>query len=310
MKKIIALILSLCLIGLVGCASADGSKKSVKVVCAAFSEYDWVKSIADPDKVSVTILADTGTDMHSYQPTAADIAEISTADLVVYNGGTADKWMTDALKNSGNQKAGLRLMDVLADRLLCQPEAGEHDHHENHDNEMDEHVWLSLKNASIACKAIYDRLVVLGGASEDGYAQYKARLNDLDLRYETALSDKNQTVVFADRFPFVYMFNDYNIGYYAAFPGCSSETDADFETVVSLANEMDRQKLNFVVIIEGSNSKLAQTIIDNTKNKNATVVSLDSLQSVIQVQIKDGKSYLSAMEENLKVLKEVTQWHS
>ncbi len=308
MKRLICLVMALVLaLLMVGCGDNNSATDSVKVVCASYAEYDWVKNIMGTEK-GVTLIADNGTDMHSYQPTAADIISVTTADLVVYTGGTADAWIESALKNNKNESAPMRLMEVVGDRLLCQPSAvSEHGHeHEHHDDNCayDEHVWLSLKNAKIICTKIYERLCQIDPENKQSYKQnfdsYISKLTSLKADYDKALSNpKNKTVVFADRFPFVYLFSDYNLDYLAAFPGCSSEVDADFETVITLSKRVDELSLGYIMTIDGSNKKLATTVIANTKSKNQKILSLYSLQSVTK-----SMTYFDAMVHNLEVLKE------
>ena len=175
--------------------------------------------------------------------------------------------------------------------------------------EYDEHVWLSLKNASILCQEIADRL---GEIDPEGKATYGANvaayleaLGELDLEYQAMIenSPKN-TVLFGDRFPFRYLTDDYGLNYYAAFVGCSAETEASFETVVFLANKVDELDLPAVLKIEGSDGKLAQTIVDNTTKQAAEILELDSMQSVTAADVAQGANYLAAMENNLFILQE------
>lgn len=330
MKKIITLMLVavLAVFALSGCGTSksgeDKNDKKIKIVTTIFPEYDWVMQILGDkaDKADVTMLLDKGVDLHSYQPSTADIAKISEADIFIYVGGESDEWVEDVLKEAKNKKLKvINLMDVMGDKAKeeevkegMQPEEEEHaeeakDGKEEEEVEYDEHVWLSLKNAKIFTKKIAD---VLSEVDKDdaktyqaNYESYAKKLDDLDKKYADAVaSAKNKTLVFGDRFPFRYLVNDYGLDYYAAFVGCSAESEASFETVTFLAKKIDELGLGNVLTIEGKNHKIAKTVVDNTKNKDQKVLTMDSMQSTTSKDVKDGATYLGIMEKNLEVLKE------
>lgn len=330
MKKIITLMLVavLALCALSGCGTSksgeDTKDKKIKIVTTIFPEYDWVMQILGDkaDKADVTMLLDKGVDLHSYQPSTADIAKISEADVFIYVGGESDEWVEDVLKEAKNKKLKvINLMDVMGDKAKeeevkegMQPEEEEHaeeakDGKEEEEVEYDEHVWLSLKNAKIFTKKIADVLSEVDKADaktyQANYESYAKKLDDLDKKYADAVaSAKNKTLVFGDRFPFRYLVNDYGLDYYAAFVGCSAESEASFETVTFLAKKIDELGLGNVLTIEGKNHKIAKTVVDNTKNKDQKVLTMDSMQSTTSKDVKDGATYLGIMEKNLEVLKE------
>lgn len=330
MKKIITLMLVavLAVCALSGCGTSksgeDTKDKKIKIVTTIFPEYDWVMQILGDkaDKADVTMLLDKGVDLHSYQPSTADIAKISEADVFIYVGGESDEWVEDVLKQAKNKNLKvINLMDVMGDKAKeeevkegMQPEEEEHaeeakDGKDEEEVEYDEHVWLSLKNAKIFTKKIAD---VLSEVDKDdaktyqaNYESYAKKLDDLDKKYADAVaSAKNKTLVFGDRFPFRYLVNDYGLDYYAAFVGCSAESEASFETVTFLAKKIDELGLGNVLTIEGKNHKIAKTVVDNTKNKDQKVLTMDSMQSTTSKDVKDGATYLGIMEKNLEVLKE------
>ena len=186
---------------------------------------------------------------------------------------------------------------------------GEHDehHHHHHDDEveMDEHVWLSLKNAKLVCNEICENLKKLSPKYADKFDEnlkaYIEKLDALDKKYSEELSNqKFDTVLFGDRFPFRYLVDDYNLKYYAAFVGCSQESEASFETIVFLANKVDELGLNSIFTLSDSDHKIAETIKENTKTKTQEIRVLNSLESVSS---SDNTSYLENMEENLDTLK-------
>ncbi|MCR4790447.1 MAG: metal ABC transporter substrate-binding protein [Treponemataceae bacterium] len=310
-----------------------------KVVTTIFPEYDWVKAVAGNTKdVEVTLLLGNGVDLHSYQPSIQDIAKISSADIFIYVGGESDGWVEDALKNARNKNMKvINLMETLGDKIKEEElvegmQAGEdhdhdeheeeedhdheaeghHHHHHHHDSdeeeiEYDEHVWLSVRNAKIICGEIASALSEKNAKNADLYktnlAAYSAKLDDLDSRFTEAVKNGNKkTLLFGDRFPFRYFTDDYGLKYYAAFIGCSAETEASFETVIFLAKKVDEFKLNAVCKIEKGDGKIARTIVQNSKNKSVKILTLDSMQSVTTKDVKAGASYLNIMEKNLEVL--------
>lgn len=318
MKKILALLLALWIPAAVlsGCAPQDDSAASNKlnIVTTIFPAYDWVREILgdETDRAEITTLLDSGVDLHSYQPTVDDIVKISDCDLFLYVGGESDGWVDDALKNAPNKdRKVIRLLDVLGDSAKAEEtvegmQEEEHDHEE--EAEYDEHIWLSLKNAQVLVTAISEALQETDPARKDAYAAnaaaYVEKLSALDGEYRAAVdSGKYKTLLFGDRFPFRYLADDYGLDYYAAFPGCSAETEASFETVSFLAGKMDALGLPCVLTIEGTQHKIAETIVQNTAQKNQQVLTMDSMQAVTANDAASGVSYLSIMEKNLSVLK-------
>ena len=189
---------------------------------------------------------------------------------------------------------------------LCEHMEG---HGHDHEEEADEHVWLSLKNAKTLVTAIADALQELDPDNKDTYAAntsaYIEKLSALDGAYQSAVDGAaRKTVLFGDRFPFRYLVDDYGLSYYAAFAGCSAESEASFETVSFLAKKVDELGLPCVLTIEGKNHKLAETIVQSTAEKNQKMLTMDSMQSMTSKDVANGATYLSVMEQNLSVLKE------
>lgn len=330
MKKSIALwMFFVLLVGiLAGCsntsaptAPSENSTDSHKlsVVCTIFPEYDWVKQILGDkaEDAEITMLLDNGVDLHSYQPTADDIIKVSTCDLFIYVGGESDAWVEDALKEATNKNmVVIDLLDVLGDTVKeeevvegMEAEPEEQSKETEEAPEYDEHVWLSLKNAKVLCDYIARQLEKIDAANADTYAAnakaYLAQLDSLDAAYQSAVdSAKFHTVLFGDRFPFRYLVDDYNLDYYAAFVGCSAETEASFETIAFLSGKVDELGLTSVMTIEGAQHKIAETIIENTKEKNQSVLVMDSMQSTTSEDVRNATTYLSVMKSNLEVLKE------
>ena len=330
MKKITALLLALfVLVGaLAGCGKRNDTNKTDKlsIVTTIFPEYDWVREILGDkaDNAEITMLLDNGVDLHSYQPTADDIVKISDCDLFIYVGGESDGWVEDALRNAANRNMKvINLLEVLGDSVkteeIVEGMQEEHEHEDahahddaeehEHEEEADEHVWLSLKNAKMLVRVISKALQELDPDNKDIYAAnadaYVKKLSALDADYQAAVdAASNKTILFGDRFPFRYLVDDYGLRYYAAFVGCSAETEAGFETISFLAKRVDEWKLPCVLTIEGAQHKIAETIVRNTTTKNQKVLTMDSMQSTTTQDVKNGTTYLSVMEKNLSVLKE------
>ncbi|MCR5564855.1 MAG: metal ABC transporter substrate-binding protein, partial [Gammaproteobacteria bacterium] len=260
--------------------------------------------------------------------TVADIAKVSSSDLFIYVGGESDEWVEDALKSAVNKDmVTINLLETLGDKakeeeLIEGMEGEDHDHdheegedhdhdheHEEGEAEYDEHVWLSLKNAQIFVSKIKDAMVSIDKANaktyEDNAKKYNDELKALDAKYADAVSKATiKTLLFGDRFPFRYLVDDYDLKYYAAFIGCSSETEASFETIVFLSNKVNELGLKVIIKIESSDGSIANTIKNNTTSKNQKILTLDSLQSSTLAEHKKGNTYLKIMTDNLEVLKE------
>ena len=342
MKRIISIMLILLLLATVmtGCnqtANMDNAnaEKKLSVVCTIFPQYDWAREIlgSKADNIDLTLLMDSGVDLHNYQPSVDDIVKISTCDLFIYVGGESDKWVDAVLTEASNPNMiVINLLDALGDSVkteeIIEGMEEDHDHddhkdddHKDDDNDdghdhdhaeeavYDEHVWLSLKNAEVFCSVIVDALSLLdagnAGEYERNLAFYTEKLSALDAEYQTAVNAASVgTLLFGDRFPFRYFADSYGLSYHAAFPGCSAETEASFETVIFLAGKADELGVHTILVTESTDQSIAKTIINNTTDKNQQILALDSMQSVKASDVNSGTTYLSIMENNLNVLKE------
>ena len=321
MKKLLALTLALsCLLSLLLPVTGWAEQKSLKIVTTIFPIYDWVREIAGEDtSAEITMLMDSGVDLHNFQPTAQDILTIAQCDLFIFVGGESDEWTEDVLKTAQNESlTAINLLDALGDDVkeeeIVEGMEHEHDHdededHEKHEHEADEHVWLSLRNAEKLVQAIADAIAGLDPAQADLYRtnanNYIEKLQALDAQYaETVNAAAYKTILFGDRFPFRYLADDYGLTYYAAFAGCSAETEASFQTILFLAQKVDELHLPAVLTIENPKTRIAETVVNATQNKNQKILSLNSMQGVTAQEVKDGAAYLSLMESNLIVLRD------
>lgn len=295
------------------CDSGD-KKDKISVVCSVFPQYDWIKNIVgESDEVEIELLMKNGLDMHSYELTFADMAKIASADIFIYIGGESDEsWADKAISSSKNENLiSINMVDILEDKALVEEiKEGMQQSNEDHEGhiENDEHVWLSLKNASIYVSYLAKKLGEVDIINKQKYIDnansYLKKINSLDKEYQKATNEASvKTIVVADRFPFRYLVNDYRLDYYAAFAGCSTEVNASAETVTYLANKIDELALNYIFQIDGANS-VANTVKQATINKNQKILTLNSMQTLSMQDIINGKSYLSIMKDNLNLIKE------
>ena len=325
-----------------------GNSNKISIVCTTFPQYDWVKNILgeEAERFNVTLLLDNGVDMHSYQPAVKDIATAGSSNLFIYVGGESDTWVEDALKEAKNKDLkAINLMETLGNSVKeeevvegmqeereslghshekSSKEKQEQTQKESHENsqeingqkeaadeeqEYDEHIWLSIRNAEIMVKNIEKAIEQLDSDNAKVYQtnaeNYIKKLDTLDKQYANTIQNaKYKAILFGDRFPFRYMADDYDLKYYAAFAGCSAETMAGFETVTFLAKKADELRLPVILTIENSDGRIAEAVKSNTTKKNQKILAMNSLQSVTKEQIADGITYLQVMQENLSVLSE------
>ena len=286
----------------------------LNIVCTVFPQYDWLREIIGEksDNFELTLLIDSSVDMHSFSPSMNDIARISKADLFIYVGGHSDDWVKDALAQAINpDMVVINMVEALGDAILmiehdCEDEECDDDHDDYEDEELheEEHVWTSLRMSKVLCGIIAEAVIQLNAENEEAYREnlsvYTAKLTELDERYKEMVAEASgDTVVFADRFPFLYMMNDYGISHYAAFSGCSAEAEASFSTIVQLSRRIDELELDFIMITETGKRDIAETIINATEAGNQKILVLDGMKTA-----NSSMNYLSIMESNLEVLRE------
>lgn len=341
------------------------NEETLHIVTTIFPAYDWAKEVVGEgmDHVELSLLTDTGVDLHSFQPTSEDMMKITHSDIFIYVGGESDDWVEDVLVDAQNKDlVAINLMEILGDKVVEEEmvegmEAHHHDHedeeahdeheaehdHENgaveshdahemeqethdhegeeahhedhdheHEDEYDEHVWLSLKNAKVFVSAIAEAVAAEDPANAEAYQAnakaYQEQLSALDAEYQAVVDGAAQkTLLFGDRFPFRYLVDDYGLTYFAAFSGCSAESEASFETITFLAKKVDELSLKSIMTLEKSDGKIAATINENTEAGDKQILCMNSMQSFTKEDLASGISYLSIMENNRNVLKEALQ---
>lgn len=319
MKKLLSLICILLVLALLpalpSCQKAEDNGK-ITILCTLFPMYDWVRNIVgNSENVEVSLLIKNGTDPHSYQPTAADVMAISDCHMIVYIGGEADTWVEEALDRAKNAHITEIVLSELEGMILREVSSSSHSHgedehdHEPHHGVFDEHLWLSLENAKTALTYLSSAICAIDGENTELYkentANYLTELEKVQGEYAAAVEsvgEKDRFMLFADRFPFVYLLSEYGVEYSAPFDGCTTDVDAGFDTVLGLIKEADAHGVKYIAVTESSDKALASTVSGSAKN-DIEILVMNSLQSVTERQIDDGISYLGVMRENLKVLK-------
>lgn len=287
---------------LLGCSAPSDGRGTTSVVTTIFPLYDYAREVAgDEGDIELTCLMDGRADMHSYTPSSRDIMAIAQCDVFVYVGGESDAWVADVLAQHPNEnRVVIRCFDVLGGSLIAEDDPDE--------EEYDEHVWLSLRNAAQLVDAIAEVLAHADSAHADTYRSnaesFIAQLQALDARFEQTLAGMNRTLLIADRNPFDYLSHDYGLTCFSAFSGCSAETEASFQVIADLADALNEHRLTHVFVIDGNDPKIAQAVIAQAGVEGIEVLSLNSMQAVTASDIDGGASYLSLMEENLAVLEE------
>ncbi len=312
-------------LSLSGCSRTPSPDKDGQtILVCGFAQYDWVNNILgeNPSGIAVERLNESSADMHSYQPTVADMVKIADCSLLIYTGGESEFWIDEAILSSGKTDSScLSLMEIFeGPEKLCENYSdalSEHEHeHEadsedEHEHEADEHLWLSLKMAPVFIEKITESICALDETNTLYYRKnsedYIKKITNLDSSYESVADAARKTgrnlIIVADRFPFAYLTEDYHIEHIAAFPGCSAETEASFATILSLSDAVDRYLPGAVLILKKSSPDLAHTVINNSDVKDLPVLFLDDMQSVTPKDIEEGCSYISVSEDNLAAIR-------
>ncbi len=317
LKSLAALLITTVLLAGCGAKPAAAEADVVSVVCTIFPQYDWVCVLLDgvTADTKVTLLSDDGTDIHSYQPSVQDMAVIRESDLLIYIGGDSEDWLLDMVEEDDELKErSVNLLELMGELVLKEEEKEGmtdeigHVHDENFEAEDDEHVWLSFENAGVLCEELAECLIELLPEEETviraNLEAYEGQIAALEAEYMQAVETaRYDTLLFGDRFPFRYLTEEFGLDYYAAFAGCNADAEASFETIVFLIEKLDELDLPAILIIEGSDAKLAETIRKNTQSADQEILTLNSMQAVSWDEVEAGTTWLGIMEENLQVLK-------
>ena len=296
MKKLILFLIALLALGVAAHAELN-------IVATDFPCYDFARQVAG-ENGAVTLLIKPGVEVHSYEPSPADILAISDADLFVYIGGEGDAWADAILAGfDGEGPAALRMMDAVS--LL--EEEGEEGHEHVHDGpEYDEHIWTSPKNAARMVEALRDSLCEIDPGDADAFFEnadaYIAEINAVDAAFaEIVEASETREMVFADRFPFLYFVREYGLDYVAAFPSCTADTEPTPQTILTLIQEVVAHRIPAVYTIELSTRAVARTVAEET---GAEILQFHSLQTVTQDEFDAGETYVSIMRKNVEALRE------
>jgi len=277
-----------------------------KIVATIFPAYDFTRQISG-DLIDLKMLLSPETESHSFEPTLQDIAVIQDCDLFIYIGGESEAWADRVLETiDTSEMTVLRLMDYV--EPLCAEDDGHvHDHeHDGCEDEFDDHIWTSPKNAALMVCAIQDALCALDAENADSYIEaaglYLGELSSLDKQLtELTAQSARHTVIFAERFPFRYLANDYGLDYHAAFSGCGGDTEPSLATIASLVDIMESEKIPVVFFIEFSDETVADTICQSTGAKKLL---LHSCHNLTREEFDAGANYIDLMQQNIENLQE------
>lgn len=317
--KLISAILSLILLlscGVMAVLFLDRNIKKAKVVTTIFPIYDIVRNLMGSDE-DVVMLQSGSSDVHSYEPTSKDIMTMSKSELFICVGGESDSWSEDVLKTINNDELKvLKLFDSVekleeSNNGIIQTE--HHHHDEEHHHSYDEHIWISVKNMMLMTESVKNSLVEIYDDKIDvinkNFNIYMDKLGRLEAEYEQVCTNKDVTMIVADRFPFLYLTNDYNIKYNALFSTCSSESEATTDSIIKIIDKINEFEVKYIVVLENSqNFKTAQSIINDKKcySENIEILTLNSCQAVAMKDV-ESNGYLDIMKRNLEVLKKVLE---
>lgn len=311
MKKIIPIICSICilLLSLCGCSPETDSGK-LKIVTTMFPAYDFARNIAG-DNADVSLLLPAGVESHSFEPTPRDMVKIENCDIFIFNGGESESWVEGLLDSCEGDFSIVRMIDSAEENLLEEDEGENgHDHDENHNHgegeiEYDEHIWTS---PAICTKICSDITTAICTADSDNSKIYEAnldvytdKLKQLDSDFKNVVSSaERKEFIFGDRFPFKYFADEYGLTYYAAFPGCSSQTEPSAATIAKLISKTNEDNIPAIFYIEMSNRLVADTLAESTGAKELL---FHSCHNLTKDEMQRGEDYLSLMNKNLENLK-------
>lgn len=306
MKRFLSFLCFLfCFFILTGCEKNSEDKFSI--VTSNFASYDFMRAITKDTDVDLSMLLKPGVDMHHFDPTPRDIANIQNSDIFVYVGGESEEWIDDILSDIDTRKTKVvRLMD-LVDLLEEEAVEGmEVEEEESEEEEYDEHIWTSLSNAKKIISKLSDIIIEKDSDNESKYksntSSYISKIDEVDSKFLDVIKNaKRKEIIFADRFPLRYFVEEYGLSYYAAFPGCSEATEASAKTVAFLIDKVKADSIPVVFHIELSNGNLARDI---SRETGAKVLEFNAIHNISSDDFKAGITYVDIMNKNVEALKE------
>ncbi len=313
--KVLSLVTSLLLVffALSACVPQATAAKTdgISIVSTIFPSYDFARQITAGTNANVTMLLQPGEEVHSFDPTSQDIIRVQSADLFLYVGGENDTWVENVLSGLDKSVHTFKMMDyvTLYEEELTegmQPEAGEPQAAgAEEETEWDEHVWTAPVNAIAIVKAMTSELAAIDPDNATAYQAnsdaYVKQLEALDQSFRDVVNGAaRKTVVFADRFPVRYFVEEFGLQYYAAFPGCSADTEPSAATLAALIDHVKTEKIPYVFYIEMSNQKMADTVCEET---GAQKLLFHTCHNVTKTEFESGATYLSLMQNNVLTLK-------
>ncbi len=311
MRKMIAILTAAAVMcGFSGCAGNEADSDKLSVVTTIYPAYDFARQVFG-DTAEVTLLLKPGMESHSYDPSAKDALTIAECDLFIYNGGESDQWVLDILDGAPDVKT-LRMMDVVELHEEKLAEGMEHEHDEEHDHEhdaeeYDEHIWTSPENARKIVEAISDEACAIAPDNAERYElsaiEYISDIAELDHSFVELFEGEQRCFVFGDRFPLLYFFEEYDLDYYAAFPGCGSNTEPSIKTMTFLSDKLKGDDvIPAVFCIELSNRDIAETLADEA---DFEVVEFHTCHNITADDFEAGETYISLMQRNYDTLKDI-----
>lgn len=311
MRKIIAILTAAAVMcGFAGCSGAGDDSDKLSVVTTIYPAYDFARQVFG-DTAEVTLLLKPGMESHSYDPSAKDALTIAECDLFIYNGGESDQWVVDILQGAPEVET-LRMMDIVELHEEELVEGMEHEHEEEHDHEhdeaeYDEHIWTSPENARKVVEVIAHAACSISpeNASQywDSATEYISDIAYLHLSFTKLLENEERSFVFGDRFPLLYFFEEYDLDYYAAFPGCGSNTEPSIKTMTFLSDKLKSEDvIPAVFCIELSNREIAETL---AAEAGLEIFEFHTCHNITADDFEAGETYVSLMQRNYDTLKEI-----
>ncbi len=304
MKKIKLIILIITIFLFCGCENKSNNK--ITIVATNYPGYDFARAITkSSENIEVILLINPGSELHDYEPTPKDIIRIGESKLFIYVGGESDDWVNSLIKsNNIDKNKTFRLMDntdVMYEEIVEGMEVSE-----KNEKEYDEHVWTSITSSIEILEKLESKIIEIDNKNKELYEnntkEYINELKEIDSEIrEIVKNSKRKEIIFADRFPIRYFADDYNLKYYAAYPGCSHQTEASSKTIAFLIEKVKEDKIPVIFKLELSNSNIAETI---SKETNAKILEFNSAHNISKDDFDSGITYAQIMNKNKEVLKE------